>query len=113
MGRSAAPYQTLAINVFRAVENRVAIVRVAPTGVSAFINPDGAIVDRVRGSNGDDLFVSGILVRDVPISKNKTFYTVYGDLFAYVVICVATLIIVASLLANKWNGLRHRSYNEL
>jgi apolipoprotein N-acyltransferase len=109
MGRTAGPYQTLAITVFRAVENRVAIARAASTGVSAFVSPDGAIVDRVRDSNGDDLFVSGILVRDVPISRNKTFYTVYGDLFAYAVICVAALIIVAPLLAKQWNGLRYRS----
>jgi len=39
-GRTAAPYQTLAATVFRAVENRVAIARCAPTGVSAFILPE-------------------------------------------------------------------------
>ncbi|MBA7674590.1 Apolipoprotein N-acyltransferase [subsurface metagenome] len=108
-GRTAAPHQTLAMNVFRAVENRVAVVRAAPTGISAFINPSGEIVDRVRDGNGKDLFVSGFLVRDVPLSNTKTFYTMYGDIFAYVVIGMAGLIIVASLLTQKWSVFRPRS----
>jgi apolipoprotein N-acyltransferase len=101
MGPTAGPYQSLAINVFRAVENRVAIVRASPTGVSCFISPNGEIVERVKDSNGKDLFVAGFLVRDVPLSSNKTFYTVYGDIFAWGVISVAALIIVACLFPKK------------
>jgi len=100
-GRTSAPYQTLAINVFRAVENRVAIVRAATTGVSGFINANGEIVERVRGSSGEDLFVSGVLVWDVPLSNNKTFYTVYGDIFAYTVIGTAALILLISVCAQQ------------
>lgn len=84
------------------MENRVAIVRSAPTGISAFINPDGKIVERVQDGNGNGLFVPGVLVRDVPLSNHKTFYTVYGDVFAYVVIGMAALIVLASLYAQKW-----------
>lgn len=83
MCRSAAPYQTLAATVFRAVENRVAIARCASTGISAFILPDGEIVERVRDSGKKDLFVKGWVVRDVPISEKKTFYTLFGDIFAF------------------------------
>ena len=101
-GRTSAPYQTLAINVFRAVENRVAIVRAATTGVSGFINANGEIVERVRGSGGEDLFVSGVLVWDVPLSNNKTFYTVYGDIFAYTVIGTAALSLLISVCAQHW-----------
>lgn len=96
-GRSAAPYQTLAINVFRAVENRVAIARANTTGVSAIISPKGGIVDRVRDKNGNDLFVSGIIVKDIPVSDGKTFYTVYGDIFVYIVIGVTALIFMVCL----------------
>jgi apolipoprotein N-acyltransferase len=102
MGRSAGPYQVLAMNAFRAVENRVAVVRSAVTGVSAFINPYGAIVERVRDSDGDDLFVSGILVRNIALSESATIYTLYGDLFVYVVISLAALIVLAPLFARKW-----------
>ena len=102
-GRNSAPYQSLALNIFRAVENRVAIARSSSTGISAFINQYGEIVERVRDSNGNDLFVSGILVRDVPLSDHKTFYTVYGDIFAYVVIGMAAFVILTSLYAQKWH----------
>jgi apolipoprotein N-acyltransferase len=101
-GRSPAPYyQSLAINVFRAVENRVAIVRVATTGVSCVIHPNGDIVERIMDGNGKDLSVSGFLVRDIPLSNKKTFYTLHGDLFAYASIGVAAMMISISLLMGK------------
>jgi apolipoprotein N-acyltransferase len=96
-GPTAFPHQTLAMNIFRAVENRVAIARTTPTGVSCFISPDGKIVEKVQDMNGEDLFVSGFIVWDVPLSNKKTFYTVYGDIFAYISIGVAALIIMVSL----------------
>ena len=95
-GPTAAPHQTLAINIFRAVENRVAIARAATTGVSAFIDPDGRIAERVQDSSGKDLFVSGFIVRDVPLSDKKTFYTIYGDVFAYMAIGITLLSVLYS-----------------
>jgi apolipoprotein N-acyltransferase len=102
---TTAHYQTLAMNIFRAVENRVAIVRVSPNGVSGFINPDGEVIKRVRESNGNDIFVSGVLIGDVPLSNKKTFYTIYGDIFAYATICVAALTILASVFTRKKNNM--------
>jgi apolipoprotein N-acyltransferase len=94
-GSTPAPYlQSLAMYAFRAVENRVAVVRSASTGVSAFISPTGAIVERVGDGHGNGLFVPGSLVRDVPLAQQKTFYTVYGDVFVYVVSGIAAVIIV-------------------
>ncbi|MBI3030569.1 MAG: apolipoprotein N-acyltransferase [Candidatus Rokubacteria bacterium] len=98
-GVTSAPYQTLAMNAFRAVENRVTVVRAATTGISAFISSKGEILDRVKDANGRDLFVSGILVRDVPLSRTRTFYTVAGDVFAYTVIGVAALVLGASIVS--------------
>jgi apolipoprotein N-acyltransferase len=107
-GRTSAPYQSLAMSVFRAVENRITIARSAPTGVSAFINPYGAIVDRIRDRKGDDLFVSGILVKDIQIhATRKTIYTTYGDGFAYVMLCIAALMVIGSILKER------RSLSEL
>jgi apolipoprotein N-acyltransferase len=81
-GPTSGPHQTLAMVVFRAVENRVAVARSATTGVSAFIDPKGRIVSRVSDGNGGDLFVRGTLAWDVPLSEEKTFYTRHGDVFA-------------------------------
>jgi apolipoprotein N-acyltransferase len=57
--RTPAAYQHLAASVFRAVENRVFLVRAANTGVSAFINPQGKIISSVRDGGGNEIFVTG------------------------------------------------------
>jgi apolipoprotein N-acyltransferase len=99
--RSAPYYQSLAINVFRAVENRVAIVRSATTGISCIILPNGEIIERIRDGNGKDLGVSGFLVRDIPLSNKKTFYTRYGDVFAFGVIGIALVTVLLSLFKGR------------
>jgi apolipoprotein N-acyltransferase len=90
-GDTAAPHQLLAISAFRAAENRVAIARSANTGISAFIDPFGRITGRVSGANGKDLFVEGVLVGEITVSRERTFYTRYGDLFAFLMIAVCFL----------------------
>ncbi|MBP2674170.1 MAG: lnt [Deltaproteobacteria bacterium] len=97
LGRTKGPYQTLATYVFRAVENRVAVVRSAPTGVSAFIGPDGEILSRVRNASGEDLYVPGILVRDIPLETRRGFYTRHGDVFAALSTVFAGIALAFSL----------------
>lgn len=99
LGRTKGPYQSLATYVFRAVENRVAVVRSAPTGVSAFIGPDGEILSRVRNASGEDLFVPGILVRDIPLATRRSFYTRHGDVFAALSSAFAGIALAFSLPA--------------
>jgi apolipoprotein N-acyltransferase len=80
-GETSAPYQFLSMNVFRAVENRVALVRSTNTGVSCFIDPAGRIIGRVaRG--GKDIFVDGYLTMGVPAPGARSFFTMFGDVFA-------------------------------
>lgn len=57
-GRSSAPYQHAACSVFRAIENRVPVVRCANTGYSCFIDSRGRIYDSVE-KNGEHLFITG------------------------------------------------------
>ncbi len=76
---TAGPYQFLSASVFRAVENRVYVVRCANTGVSCFIDPFGRIVDRVKDDKGRDTYVQGVLTRTILPGSPKTFYTRYGD----------------------------------
>jgi apolipoprotein N-acyltransferase len=96
-GETAAPYQFLAMSVFRAVENRISIVRAANTGVSAFIDPIGRILGTVKKAD-KDIFVEGYLVQDVPLSQARTFYTNYGDLFAFACITVLLAMFVLALV---------------
>jgi apolipoprotein N-acyltransferase len=61
---------------FRAVENRVSIVRAANTGFSGFIGRDGRILERT------ELFTEAVKSASVDLTKWKTLYTEWGDLFA-------------------------------
>lgn len=102
-GKSAAPYQFLSMNVFRAVENRVPLIRCANTGISCFIDQYGRVFDRIRDDQGHDIFVEGTLTRNIQIAPWKTFYTTYGDIFVYLSIFLSVLVLIYSLLKYKKN----------
>ncbi len=95
-GKTSAPYQHLAMAVFRAVENRRPLVRSANTGFSAFIGPQGKIIE--QGS----LFCEETLTGIPDISNSTlTFYTRFGDIFAISMLTI-TLIITCAFFRKKW-----------
>ena len=94
-GKSAYPYQSLAITVFRAVENRISIARASNTGISCFIDQYGRIIDRVL-VNEKDIYVQGYLTREIALSQEKTFYTIYGDIFVYMTLIVSVVMTILS-----------------
>jgi apolipoprotein N-acyltransferase len=98
---TAAARQFLAMTVFRAVENRTALVRAANSGISAFVDPYGRILGRVT-DGGRDTFVGGYLTRPVPLGGGRTLYTTFGDLFAYA--CLTLSAVSVALAAAR--GLR-------
>ncbi len=80
--RTSSPYQHLCASVFRAVENRVFLVRSANTGVSGFIAPTGKIVSLVGDKFGNNIFISGYKSQEISLSKQShSFYTRYGNIF--------------------------------
>jgi len=98
--KTAAPYQFMAMNVFRAVENRVSIARAANTGISGFIDPYGRVIGKV--SNGtEDIFVEGYLTMAIPVSEKKTFYTNHGDVFAYANLVATFSALAVSLMKSR------------
>ena len=99
-GETAAPYQFVAMSVFRAVENRVSVARSANTGISCFIDPYGRIMGRVENNNRD-IFVEGYLTQEIPLSQKRTFYTIYGDIFAYINLTICVLVLALSFLKIK------------
>ena len=92
-GKSDAPYQLAAISVFRAVENRIYVIRCTNTGVSCIIDSCGRIVKRLQDENGQDMFVRGILNGTIIPTESKTFYTRNGDLFPILAIAVSLVFI--------------------
>ncbi len=81
---SAASRQHMAHGVFRAVENRVPMVRVANSGVSCAIDHRGRVQDVIADGEGK-VRVPGFRVTPVltpPDRMALTFYTRHGDVFA-------------------------------
>jgi len=91
-GMTSAPYQHFIMSVFRAVENRMPMIRAANTGFSAFIEPQGKITTR------SSLFTEEILDASLDISRPPlTFYARFGDLFAFTALIVSLMRILSSL----------------
>jgi apolipoprotein N-acyltransferase len=95
-GRTSAPYQHLSMAVLRAVENRRAVVRAANTGISAFIDANGSIVQQT--SLFTPASITGIILKKV----ERTFYTNYGDVFALLCGGVSALLLVSAILKKKF-----------
>ncbi len=86
-GKTSASFQHLQASIFRAVENRVNLVRSANTGISAFILPSGKISGLVSAANGKNIFVEGIKTQEIDLSRQSpSFYTRFGDIF--VLLCL-------------------------
>jgi apolipoprotein N-acyltransferase len=90
-GTTSAPYQHLAMAAFRAVENRRYLVRAANTGITAVIDPHGRVLEPTR------LYDTTLVVRDVPLVAERTFYARYGDLFAQASSAIALALVAATV----------------
>ena len=76
-GRTSMPYQHQAMAIFRALENRVFLLRSANTGISSIVDWTGRVVKQT------DIYTRGFLVGSIHLANRGSFYTRYGDLFAY------------------------------
>ena len=90
--RSSAAYQHFAMTVFRAVENRRALVRCANTGISGFIDPVGRIVKR------SGLFEEAVIEKTVPVMEQITLYTRMGDVLPLICLIGVICLIGRSLV---------------
>lgn len=89
-----------ALASLRAVESRVAIVRVGNNGISGFIDPAGRTRSVVRGDEtGRPWLETGTLIDRVPLAGPPgSVYSRRGDLFAWLCAAVAVGLLVWSLL---------------
>lgn len=102
--------QHLVHSVFRAVENRVPVVRAVNTGISAIIEPTGRIAEVLERSSGNRrqrTMVAGRLRGRVLVDSRRTLYTAIGDVFAWLV--VAAGVLLAGMLWRRTHGKRRES----
>jgi len=106
----SAETQHIALSTFRAVENRKSELRSSNSGISALIKPTGEIVDPMEP------FVMDYHTYDVPIYTHKdfkpTFYTLYCDLFAYLMLLITGLSIFFGLIIYIIKKKRKKDYEE-
>ena len=86
-GTTAAPHQLFSMTVFRAIENRRALVRAANTGISGFIDPAG----RVLAETG--LFTEDAAVMEMPLLSVRSIYARFGDSFARFALALAAAMV--------------------
>ena len=81
------PYQHFQANVYRAIENRLTVVRSGNTGISAVIDPWGVVLAR------QELNTRGTLVADAPASPpSRPLYTRWGDWIGWLSAAAALLL---------------------
>src|ERR1700749_1885309 len=102
-GADSEPWEHLALAVFGSVELRVSMVRAVNSGVSAFIDPNGRLIEKTYADDpyrhphaGD-----GVVVNVPMVSGGHTPYVAVGNLFAY--LCAAAVLVIL-FLARKSHG---------
>lgn len=82
------------LSAFRAVENRVPVVRSVNTGLSGFIDSCGRTELRVANSGGDERSVAGSASLQLQFDARRSFYGLHGDVFAHAVAVATGLVLV-------------------
>ncbi len=91
-GDSSAPFQHFEIARFRAIENGRFVLRGTNNGITAIIDPYGRVRKEIPRNQ------QGILTGHFRYLSRKTFYTEYGDVFAWSCVAVAAGLVVALML---------------
>lgn len=89
--------QHLVGSVFRAVENRVPVVRSVNGGATAVVDPLGRVA-RIRLDSGSDRGGAGILRAPLRTSPAVTLYARAGDIFAQACLAASALLVAAAVL---------------
>ncbi len=100
---TSAPYQHLFMAKFRSIENRVWLLRAANTGISGAFDPTGRLVDSIGLAESGWINIQMSAPRDV-----GSFYTKFGDLFAWSCIIVFSMILFWALTHKQTSeGIRY------
>lgn len=98
-GNSSAPYQSWAMAVFRAVENKRSLVRAANTGISGLVLPTGQVLAK------SGLFTEAAPAAEVPLLAMTTFYNRYGYHFGQAcAVGILGLLLLAFRVSRRQNA---------
>src|SRR5262249_60116742 len=87
-GDSAAPYQHQALALWRTIENRRYLLRGSNSGVTSIIDAAGRVVAEAG------LFRPEVITGTVARLHITTFYTRFGDVFGWLVVAGAVVMLV-------------------
>lgn len=103
-GNSSAPFQHFEMARFRAIENGRFLLRDTNNGITAIVDPYGRVVKAIPRNK------VGILTGNFRYLTKKTFYTKYGDVFAWLCVAVtAGMFLAFGILPS----LRQRNHDEV
>jgi apolipoprotein N-acyltransferase len=91
-GDTSCPEQHLMLAAFRAVENRVWLVRAANTGISAFVDPVGRIIHRAA------YLEQAVRVCRIDLLEISSVYRKWGDWFSVSCSVVLVLLVVGRVV---------------
>jgi apolipoprotein N-acyltransferase len=86
------PYGHARMSIFRAIENRISVVRSANTGISMTIDPYG------RVGSESSLNEEAVLIDAVPLRREASVFAKYGPVFSQSVVGVSVLSVLFAIL---------------
>jgi apolipoprotein N-acyltransferase len=93
-------YQHFQTSIFRCIENRAPMVRCSNTGISAFIDSSGRVMETIAPNK------AGFAIRQIELDGRVTFYMRHGDVFAFtcigLVAAAAASRIVLRFAGGNW-----------
>jgi apolipoprotein N-acyltransferase len=95
--------QHLQAAIFRSIEDRVPTARSVNTGVSGFVDSCGRLSGLIPVGQ------EGVSVATLTLDNRVSFYTRFGDVFAYVCATVSGFLLVVTLV--RWLATRSRIKN--
>lgn len=105
-GESAAQWQHAATAVFRAVENRIPLVRCANNGLTCWVDAVGRM-HGVYFPGSRNIYKAGFKIVEVPVlepgeTRELSFYTRYGDVFGWGCFALTVANLAAIYLGLGW-----------
>jgi apolipoprotein N-acyltransferase len=94
-GDSAAAYQHLEMARLRAIENHRYLLRATNDGVTTLIDPYGRVLEKLPRHR------QMVLAARFNFETRQTFYTAHGDVFAWLCVAIAVLMLVGLSLKRR------------